>query len=1659
MNVVFAIYADDYYREVHLPALDNADFTLVLRAKEFGIRRDIQILLEVVNERWRIKRAPAYQVFCQERMMEMEWLAHGQILNLLTRAEERLVLLVWELPKELAKFQKYRLFHTDLITIGKSCDNDICCTSLEVISHHHAEIQLSHSGGAIRDLSTNGIYLGNRRVKGVQELHFGDMLNLYGLSILYLGEFIAINCLVGQVEINQEHLRPLQRLETAEQTQPMHSAQAVDTTVHISPRVIQTFYEDAETIENIPAKREQDQKPPWISVLPAMTMAIPMVLGYMLMSSMNMGAGIFISIGSAVVGVFWAIINLRYARKEQREYEMLRLRRYEEYLVRCADQIQEKFQHNRQALLDMYPDASTCSRYHAQTQEIWARKPEHSDFLLLRLGLGNLPFQVKITAPGSKFSMVEDELAQRPLKIAKSFETMREVPLSVPLTEHNVIGVLAGGSVELLHTMLAQIAANHSYIDVKIAVLYNGLEEHAEQWSFIRWLPHIWNEERTLRYLATNESETGDILYALTQVLRNRAERLNANTGSNKIKCLPHYILFVEDVAMLDSQMICKYLYENGRALGITTVLFAERYEALPSACDFVVERSQHFHGMYTVQENDNIRQEISFDLVRLEEMQLMAHRMASMRVNEVEYSSDIPNSLTFFEMMHIHRLSELNVLERWRKNRTYESMRALIGQKAGGADCYLNIHEKYHGPHGLVAGTTGAGKSETLQTYILALAANFSPLDVGFFIIDFKGGGMANLFAKLPHMMGQISNLSGNQVHRAMVSIKSENKRRQKLFGDFNVNHIDAYTRLVKNGEATVPVPHLLIIIDEFAELKREEPDFMRELISVTQVGRSLGVHLILATQKPSGTVDDNIWSNTKFKLCLRVANKQDSNDMLHKPDAAYLTQAGRCYLQVGNDEIYELFQSGWSGAIYSPEGDAVQRNAVLLDLQGREALVGSRAKSQKKKSETKAWLTTLVTYVKRAKERISLSLEDAQRDAVECARLAKTTLSLLNEREEQYAENRFNLQRLEDLIRLWPQGVKESEGIADELMARFQSTGKKLPEKLEKTQLEAVVQYLAEMAQSHGFENEQQLWMPILPERLYLKDLDGYQEQAYQNGDWKERGNNFQLSGYIGLVDMPESQMQLPLVIDFAHNGHLAVVGGVTSGKSTFLQTLLYTLISSYSPKELNLYIVDFSSQMLCPFQEDAHVGGIVLEGEDDRINKLFGLLSRMLKERKQKMKGGSFSQYVQLHGYREPAILLCIDGYANFREKTEDRFENNLIELAREAEGYGIYLMISCADFGGAELPNKIADKMRQSICLEMPDRFSYSTVLHVSRCEVMPETNVKGRGLVVLYGAVLEYQTAMACPAENDYERSEWLKKECAHLSRHWSRKQVVAIPEIPQKPLWEQFCTLDEYQKEVAQGDFLPVAYYQEDASLYSVDLRQTFCYLILGQPRTGKSVFLRNLACAAKDTGGKVILIDQEDHGEQKTAEMTGAEYVSNQEELFQMVKRLISLTNERGKKKKRCEQQGMEEEEVYQAMKEFPPVYILIADLPGFLQDIYAPLTGGGSMNPAMENIFARGMLLNVYFFAVLNVEQSTMLWDKQAYQNFVRVPNGILLGGEPGKQSVFPFQNIPFAETKRQMKPGVGYAVDQEESQKLDLIVIPQNRGLIKRDTVDSI
>ncbi|MCC8104026.1 MAG: FHA domain-containing protein [Clostridiales bacterium] len=1098
-------------------------------------------------------------------------------------------------------YKKYLLPVEGRIGIGKNPQNPICYDALNRVSGNHAVLEVGKGGCFLRDLSKNGVYVNHMRIQDHYRLRYGDTINIVGLKMVFLGSFLAIDTQMSNLKIAKDLLYPLRSDEIADALMvnaPEKQEETERKYFHRIPRILEQMDTEAFALEAPPGK-EHNRKNPWyLTIGPSLTMAIPMSLGCILSiigsgnnSSVFMYTGLVTAFGSAIIGASWGAARLKYDKKRRREEEEHRLAAYQEYLDESEGKIRERYETDERILRNRYVAADYLCAQGGAFAELWSRNTTHPDFLYHRLGTGSLPFPSEVAAPQERFMLYKDDLVERPRQIKEKYKNMQDVPVGIDLWAHPLVGIVGGqkklGAYEILKSLLVQIAANNCYTDVKIALTYDeqNLEER-QAFELFRWLPHMWSQDRKTRYMAGNPVEIADVYYALTQILRQRAEGDPVrNVGIPK----PVYVLVVGNLESLNNELISRYLFQPLPSYGLITILLVEDYEELPNECEYIISNRNvpgSFVGAYSVRGEEKERREIVFDKVSNQSVEAFARSLSSYEVEELETGGDISSSITFFEMMGISNLGELDVLNRWKKNRTYDSMRALLGQKAGGAPCYLDVHEKYHGPHGLVAGTTGSGKSETLQTYMLSLAINFSPDDIGFFIIDYKGGGMANLFNGLPHLMGQISNLSGNQVHRAMVSIKSENRRRQRVFNESGVNNINSYTKLYKNNEVREPVPHLFIIIDEFAELKREEPDFMRELISVAQVGRSLGVHLILATQKPSGTVDDNIWSNSKFRICLRVQDRQDSSDMLHKPDAAYITQAGRGYLQVGNDELYELFQSGFSGATYDESGSEGKTETVkMYTMHGHTAIVGNRLKMYRQEKVREQWLRKLTE-----------AAEELFADgSVQCS--VDNFGVFLENRGIDCPANGSNRQRMENLLLLCAEAAgRTTDGRVHYVMTESVKRGLKLPETKEKTQLDAVVAYLADIAAQNGFSRQFLLWLPVLPEMLYLDQLAGFKETGFRNGKW-QKPQQWELKAIMGLMDDPENQAQMPLELDFGQNGHHLLFGSIGTGRSTFLQTLAYSLIHRYSPEYVNLYCMDFSSNSLRAYEKSAHVGALCM------------------------------------------------------------------------------------------------------------------------------------------------------------------------------------------------------------------------------------------------------------------------------------------------------------------------------------------------------------------------------------------------------------------------------------------------------------------------------
>ncbi len=1650
MSLLHAIYTEAAHEEVLLPAINNADFQITLDAGKFRLHKSVTLELEILDGQWRFKDSNLYAVEKDgEKWMEKPFTS-GDLLTI-QFAKTRFTALVASQSSRVGSMEKYDTTRLGQLTVGKEPSCDICYTLRDVVSRHHLSIYFNISSATLEDFSVNGIYLNGERIRGRTELRFGDVVSAFGLKIVYLIDTVVINSsdcgAVVSDRVKQFQLQPVNIEKSSAQEE--EAVEYRDTLFHRSPRKIIQLHTEPEEIEAPPQKQVGNRKPVWMIIGPSFTMAIPMILGTGFMAvARNMAGtganafmyiGLVTSISSAIIGIAWALVNLNYSQKEEKEIELLRLQKYGEYLMECAERIRGKYEFNRNALLEMYPAARKCCDYWQNTQELWSRNRSHQDFLSCRLGLGDIPFQIPITIPKKKFTLTQDDLSERPAEIKQTYSTLMQVPINVDLFAHRVVGLVGSNRADIARGIITQLAANNCYTDVRLAVLGDG--STGADWSFMKWLPHVWNNDRSQRYVALKASEVSGVCYELTQIFRSRSDEAESVTSSRQTVLPVQYVVLVESCDLLESEPIAKYLYERPETIGVTTLLLANSFEDLPNSCDFIIEHSRTFSGMYSMAPNGEPPQKINFDYVSTRAAEMLARHISDIRVAETGNGSNLPDSLTFLEMLGVNKLEELDVLDNWRKNRTYQTMQAMVGWKVGGAPCYLNIHEKHHGPHGLIAGTTGSGKSETLQTYIISLAINYSPLDVGFFIIDFKGGGMANLFDKLPHMLGTISNLSGNQVRRAMVSIKSENMRRQRIFNEYGVNHIDAYTKLVKSGEASLPIPHMFIIIDEFAELKREQPEFMRELISVAQVGRSLGVHLILATQKPSGTVDDNIWSNTKFRLCLRVADKQDSKDMLHKPDAAYLTQAGRCYLQVGNDEIYELFQSGWSGAVYDEDMGSIKSNfAVQLENSGKVVMTGGSTRAKKMAVKKRQWIAQLVSCCRKAQ--LEVSKEKSLLDGI-FENLAAEGVD--------YADSTFNRRQMNEFVEQYSgYFLLKPEKAADLILKEAESHGKKLPERKDKTQLDAIVEYLGEVAEQNDYNCNLRLWMPVLPERILLSDIPGKKEPALSDDVWNNAPVKTTLRATVGMVDDPQNQTQFPLTIDFLRDGHLAVCGAVSSGKSVLMQTIAHALVQNHTPNMLNLYMVDYSSQMLAPFEELPHTGGVIYEGETDKLNKLFLLMRKMLQQRKAQFRGGSFLQYITTHGNVVPAVVLMIDGYASFREKTDNAYEAQLLELARDGAGFGIFLCISSGGFGTGEIQAKIGDKIRQVLTLEMDSKYSYGDCLRTMKFDVLPEAGVHGRGLAVCGESVLEYQVGLAADGD-DYKRSEVIAARCRQIDQLWTGKRAMPIPEIPKDPDWARFRRLDAYKELVADPRYLPLGYNCEDASVYAVDLVKTFCYQITGRERSGKSVFLRNVACAAAERGAEVYIIDKMGQNtESRTAELVGAQHITNVDDLFATWKKIILTINERHVLQKKLVDQGLEDEEVFAGMKQYKQIFVLIADMQDFINVCANPGTGKTSMTAQVDNIISKGAMHQVYFFGVTGSQDLAAVSLQNIHKSFTKGKQGVHLGGELNTQKMLSYRNIPFAEQTRSLKPGTGYVPNQEDSMNVDKIVIPMNKGI---------
>ncbi|WP_019240848.1 MULTISPECIES: type VII secretion protein EssC [Bacillus] len=715
-----------------------------------------------------------------------------------------------------------------------------------------------------------------------------------------------------------------------------------------TPRLIYDFPKEKVTLSFPMQDAEEDSRGLWIMILPPLVMLL--VIGFIAILNPR-GIFMLISLVMFVMTIFTSSIQYFRDKKKHKLRSEKRLRVYTRYLEEKREELDALYQKQKQVADYHFPSFEEMKTSVTKISDrIWERTFDNADFLQLRIGRADVDSTYDVNLGSSDLANREiDHLIEESQQLVKQYQKVKNVPLSIQVSTGS-IGLVGKKAIVMheLQQLIGQLAFFHSYHDIRFVHIFD--EDDYREWEWLKWLPHFQLPDSFARGLIYNEKTRDQLLTSIYQKIRER----DLDPENDKKKYMPHYIFIVSNRQLIAEHVIMEYLEGKKTNLGFSTIFVSDSKESLTENIHTLVQYINEREGEILIENKKAVHSPFYLDQHVHQGNEEFARMLGSLQ-HQIGMQNSIPEMVSFLQLFNAKNVEELQIKQNWKVQQSSQSLAVPIGLKGKDDLVHLNLHEKAHGPHGLVAGTTGSGKSEMLQTYILSLAVHFHPHEVAFLLIDYKGGGMAQPFKNMPHLLGTITNIEGskNFSNRALASINSELKKRQRLFSEFQVNHIDDYTHLYKQKKASTPLPHLFLISDEFAELKSEEPEFIKELVSAARIGRSLGVHLILATQKPGGVIDNQIWSNSRFKISLKVQDESDSKEILKNADAAHITTTGRGYLQVGNNEVYELFQSAWSGASYSKESiEDEDEIALITDLgliQISEVQTNSTRKQQK--------------------------------------------------------------------------------------------------------------------------------------------------------------------------------------------------------------------------------------------------------------------------------------------------------------------------------------------------------------------------------------------------------------------------------------------------------------------------------------------------------------------------------------------------------------------------------------------------------------------------------------------------------------------------------------------------------------------------------------
>jgi S-DNA-T family DNA segregation ATPase FtsK/SpoIIIE len=759
------------------------------------------------------------------------------------------------------------------VTIGRDPSVDLVLSDAGV-SRRHLELVAGASGTVtVTDLdSANGTWIEGRRIHEPSPLNPGD--------IFEAGD-VALTVAVPTAPIGFDPLREVRSDGTAAFNRP--------------PRPRRPDAGGALSLPEQPAKPEKPQ----FSVVAAVG---PLVLGGVMVVVMK---NIFFAL-FMVLSPILTIGGYFEQRRRAGKKALGQGREHQKELQRFEQKLSETRDDTLVRLRVQLPDvAELARRASAPEPTLWERRESDDDFLLLSAGFAKIPFTPELNR--SDFRGVSEATE----KTLNRFQRLPPAPVEVDLHQGGVVGIVGPRepSLAVARALLCQAATLQGPADLQIAIFAD--ERSARDWEFAKWMPHARDlfAGGSRRLIAADRAGVESLISTLR-------ERREAD---------PRTLL-----AVLDSPELIEGRGAPGRTLmrdgQVSGIILASTPERLPANCTTVIELNPDTAEARVIRpQRGEIVDPVLVSGFSAATATACARSLA--RFDDADLNLEggtLPTDVELLPLLGLGEVSAAALSDRWSESFLQSGLSATFAVDRDGP---FSVDLVRDGPHGLIAGTTGSGKSEMLRSLVASLAAGYSPERLNFVLIDYKGGSAFARCAELPHTVGMVTDLDEQLGSRALTSMEAELRFRERFLRRYAADDLIALDRLVVAGQAE-PLPRLVVIIDEFATLAAELPDFMTSLVGIAQRGRSLGVHLLLATQRPAGAVNDNIRANTNVRICLRVQTAQDSTDVLDDRAAASISriQPGRAYVRLGPSEIDPIQTALVTGPALAAELAAVR-------------------------------------------------------------------------------------------------------------------------------------------------------------------------------------------------------------------------------------------------------------------------------------------------------------------------------------------------------------------------------------------------------------------------------------------------------------------------------------------------------------------------------------------------------------------------------------------------------------------------------------------------------------------------------------------------------------------------------------------------------------